>query len=278
MKQAEHYEQFLALHREPGAFVMPNVWDGLSALICKRAGFRALATSSAAFAATLGRRDGRHSVSAAEHLAHAKLLIEVSGLPVNGDFEDGYGATPDDVAATVGACIDAGLAGVGVEDSTGDPDNPIRDFDDAVARVKAAADTARGRIVLTGRTDNFFQGRTDLDDTIRRLTAFAEVGADVLYAPFPPDMAAVEAIVKAVAPKPVNIVVGTMAERPPVPVLAAAGVKRISTGMALYAHLAASLEHAVADLRDGDIAAATKGITFAELGALLDLTAETSRE
>lgn len=268
--QADHYDTFLALHQRPGAFVMPNVWDGLSALICKRAGFEALATSSAAFAATLGRRDGRHSVSATEHLAHAKLIVELSDLPVNGDFEDGYGETPDDVAATIESCIGVGLAGVGVEDSSGDPDNPIRDFDDAVARVKAAADVARGRIVLTGRTDNFFQGRMDLDDAIRRLTAFAEVGADVLYAPFPPDMAAVEAIVRAVAPKPVNLVVGTMSERPPASTWAAVGVKRISTGMALYAHLAATLQKAVTVLSEGDIAGATNGITFAELNDLLD--------
>src|ERR1700742_2090655 len=107
MTQAKHYERFLALHQQPQAFVMPNAWDGLSALIFKKAGFAALATSSAAFAATLGRRDGRHAVSAPEHLAHAKLLIEVSGLPLNGDCEDGYGDTPDDVGATINTAIDA---------------------------------------------------------------------------------------------------------------------------------------------------------------------------
>ena len=115
MTQAKHYERFLALHQQPEAFVMPNPWDGLSALIFKKAGFAALATSSAALAATLGRQDGRHAVSVDEHLAHAKLLIEVGGLPVNGDFEDGYGKTPDDVAATVRAAIEAGLAGIGVD-------------------------------------------------------------------------------------------------------------------------------------------------------------------
>jgi 2-methylisocitrate lyase-like PEP mutase family enzyme len=162
MTQAAHYERFLALHEQPEAFVMPNVWDGLSALILKKAGFPALATSSAALAATLGRRDGRHAVTAVEHLAHAKLLVDVSGGPVNGDFEDGYGDTPDDVAATVRAAIEAGLAGMGVEDTSGDPENPIRDFDDAVARVRVAAQAARGRLVLTGRTDNFCTGATIL--------------------------------------------------------------------------------------------------------------------
>lgn len=269
MTQAEHYEQFLALHQQPEAFVMPNVWDGMSALIFKDAGFPALATSSAALACGLGRRDGRHTVSAAEHLAHAELLIKIGGLPVNGDFEDGYGANPDDVAATVGTAIDAGLAGLGVEDTSADPANPIRDFDDAVARVRAAAQAARGRIVLTGRTDNFLHRRNDLDDTIRRLTAFAEVGADVLYAPYPPDMAAVEAIVKAVAPKPVNIVVGTKAERPTVAELSAAGVKRISTGAALYYHAAAAVKSAAAALTRGDIAAATTGMPLREVVALI---------
>jgi 2-methylisocitrate lyase-like PEP mutase family enzyme len=270
MTQAQQYERFLALHQRPGAFVMPNPWDGLSALIFKRAGFAALATSSAALAATLGRRDGRHAVSAEEHLAHAKLLIGVAGLPLNGDFEDGYGPTPDDVAATVEAAIDAGLAGIGIEDTSGDPANPIRDFDEAVARVAAAAEVAKGRIVLTGRTDNFIQGRNDLDDTIRRLTGFAEAGADVLYAPYPPDMAAVAAIVKAVAPKPVNIVVGTMSGTPTVDELSAAGVKRISVGVSLYTHVADALQSAAQTLASGDIATATSGMPFSEVNSLLD--------
>jgi 2-methylisocitrate lyase-like PEP mutase family enzyme len=248
---------------------MPNVWDGLSALIFKNAGFAALATSSAALAFALGRHDGRHAITAAEHLAHAGFLVEVSGLPVNGDFEDGYGETPEDVAATVRAAIDAGLAGIGVEDTSADPADPIRDFDDAVARVRAAARAARGRIVLTGRTDNFIQGRNDLDDTIRRLTAFAEVGADVLYAPYPPDMAAVKAIVQAVAPKPVNLVVGTKSERPTVAELSAAGVRRISTGAALYIHAAAALQAAAAALTQGDLATATTGMPLREVVALI---------
>jgi 2-methylisocitrate lyase-like PEP mutase family enzyme len=264
-----HYEQFLELHQRPDAFVMPNPWDGLSALIFKQAGFAALATSSAALAATLGRRDGRHAVSVEEHLAHARLLIDVAGLPLNGDFEDGYGDTPDDVAATVDAAVEAGLAGIGIEDTSGDPDHPIRDFDEAVARVAAAARAAKGRIVLTGRTDNFIQGRNDLDDTIRRLTAFAEVGADVLYAPYPPDMAAVDAIVTAVAPKPVNLLLGTQSEQPTVAEISAAGVKRISLGSKLYLHAAATVRSAAAALSQGDLAAVTTAMSMQEVGALL---------
>ncbi|HET9877595.1 MAG TPA: isocitrate lyase/phosphoenolpyruvate mutase family protein [Mycobacterium sp.] len=269
MVSSERYEAFMALHTRPGGFVMPNAWDGLSALILKKAGFEALGTSSAALAAALGRLDGRHAVSRGEHLAHARLLAGVSGLPINGDFEDGYGDSPDDVAVTVQAAIDAGLAGIGVEDTSGDPSSPIRDFDDAVARVRAAARAARGRIVLTGRTDNFLHGRDDVDDTIRRLTAFAEAGADVLYATNPPDLIVVRAIVEAVAPKPVNVVRGTGAGIVTVAELQKAGVKRISMGSALYTHAAAAVRDAAARLAAGDIAAATTGMSFAEMTSLI---------
>jgi 2-methylisocitrate lyase-like PEP mutase family enzyme len=269
MKQAELYERFLALHNQEGGFIMPNAWDGASALILKNAGFAALGTSSAALAASLGRLDGRHAVTRQEHLDHAQLLTKLTGLPVNGDFEDGYGVSPSDVADTVEAAIKAGMAGIGVEDTSGDPHNPIRDFDDAVARVKAAAKVAKGRIVLTGRTDNYFHGRLDLDDTIKRLQAFAEAGADVLYAPYPPDMDAVRAIVKAVAPKPVNLVVGTMAGTVPWVELQKAGVKRVSLGVALYTRVMGDLQKAAAELTNGDLASASTGMSFGALSGLI---------
>jgi 2-methylisocitrate lyase-like PEP mutase family enzyme len=248
--QAELYERFKALHEGPG-FVMPNAWDGLSARMIARAGFPATATSSAALAHSLGLEDGRHQVSREVHLRHAQLIQAASGLPVNGDLEDGYGDSADEVAATVEAAIAAGLAGAGIEDTTGDPDHPIRDFDDAVSRVRAAVAAARGRLMITGRTDNFIQGREDLDDTIRRLTAFADVGADVLYAPMPPDMAAIRAILTAVSPKPVNVLVGPWAGSPSTQELFSAGVRRISTGSALYAKALATIE--------GNLSAITRG-------------------
>jgi 2-methylisocitrate lyase-like PEP mutase family enzyme len=269
MRQEELYRRFLALHRQEGGFIMPNAWDGLSALILKNAGFAALGTSSAALAASLGRLDGRHSVSREEHLAHAQALTKLTSLPVNGDFEDGYGDTPDDVAATVEAAIAAGLAGIGVEDTSADPANPIRDFDDAVARIKAAAKAAKGRIVLTGRTDNFIQGRPDLDDTIKRLQAFAEAGADVLFAPYPPDMDAVRKIVAAVAPKPVNLLTGTMAGTLPWAELQKAGVKRVSLGVSLYTHAMGALQSAAGALSKGDLATASSGMSFRDATALL---------
>ena len=215
------------------------------ALLLKEAGFEAIGTSSAALAASLGRLDGRHAVSRDEHLAHAALLGHVTGLPVNGDVEDGYGDTPAEVAATVEAAIDAGLAGIGIEDTSGDPAAPIRPFDDAVARVAAAARVAaKGR----DRPDGADGHKLHPDGTLptwttpsAAFTAFAEAGADVLYAPFPATMADLVAIVRAVAPKPVNVVVGTMEGPVPVAELRAAGVARISLGAALYGRVMADL-------------------------------------
>jgi 2-methylisocitrate lyase-like PEP mutase family enzyme len=248
---------------------MPNAWDGLSALILADAGFEAIATSSAALAATLGRPDGRHEVSRGEHLEHAALFSRLTGLPVNGDFEDGYGDAPEDVAMTVEAAVEYGLAGIGIEDTSGNPDRPIRDFDDAVKRMRSAVDAAKRRIVITGRTDNYIQGRPDLDDTIRRLTAFAEVGADVLYAPYPPDLDALTTIITAVAPTPVNVLISPADKVLSVAELQKAGVKRISVGPALYTHAMGALERAGKDLLAGDLTAATTGISFGRVGELL---------
>jgi 2-methylisocitrate lyase-like PEP mutase family enzyme len=226
------------------------------------AGFEAIGTSSAAFAATLGRLDGCHAVGREEHLEHATLFGRLTGLPVNGDFEDGYGETGQDVADTVEAAIAAGLAGIGIEDTTGDPDDPIRPFDEAVDRIRHAVAASRARIVVTGRCDNFLHGRPDVDDTVRRLTAFADAGADVLFAPLPPDLATLRTIVTAVAPTPVNVVVSPADTTLSVAELEAAGVKRISLGSALYTHVMAELDRAAGALAAGDIATATEGARF----------------
>lgn len=267
--QPELYERFRALHEQEGGFIMPNAWDGTSAVLLKQAGFQALGTSSAAVASAMGRLDGQHAVSREEHIENARIIGGLTGLPVNGDFEDGYGATPSDVAATVKASIAAGLAGIGVEDTSGNPDKPIRDFDDAVARMREAAKAAKGKILLTGRCDNFLHGRVDLDDTIKRLVAFAEVGADVLYAPYPPDMEAVRAIVKAVAPKPVNVLIGTMQGALPWAELQKAGVKRVSLGAALYSRVMADLQKAARELAAGDLASASRGMGFGEIKKMI---------
>ncbi len=263
------YERFRALHERPEAFVMPNAWDGVSALILKRAGFEALGSTSAGIAFALGRGDGCHLVSRDEAIANAKLLRELTDLPVNGDLEDGFGPEPDDCAATVEAAIAARLGGVGIEDTTANPQQPIHDFDRAVKRIAAAAKAAHGRIVLTGRTDNFLNGRPDLDDTIRRLTAFAEAGADVLYAPGLPTMDAIRAVVRAVAPKPVNVLIGPSGGAVPLAELSAAGVRRVSVGAAFYRVAMAGLARAADAVGAGDLTAATTGIPFGEIVSLL---------
>lgn len=269
MSNRAAYERFRELHERAGAFIMPNAWDGASAVLLKRAGFEALGSSSIAIAFALGRQDGRHAVSREVAVSNAALLGNLTGLPVNGDLEDGFGPEPEDCALTVRAAIEAGLGGVGIEDTTANPDDPIHSFDAAVARVKAAAQAARGRILLTGRTDNFINGRADLDDTIRRLVAFAEAGADVLFAPGLPDLDAIRKVVKAVAPKPVNVVVGPASGLVPLATLSEAGVKRVSLGGSLYRRSMAALVDAAEALAKGDIASAAKGVPSNEIAALL---------
>ena len=155
MQQAQLYERFLALHHGAEAFVMPNPWDGMSALLMKREGFAAIASTSLAIALAMGVPDARAAISREAAIANAALMGRLTNLPVNGDLEDGFGPSPDDCAATVEAAIAAGLAGLGIEDTTADPARPIHGFDHAVARMRGAVAAARGRIVLTARADNF---------------------------------------------------------------------------------------------------------------------------
>jgi 2-methylisocitrate lyase-like PEP mutase family enzyme len=269
MHQVERFERFRELHQRPGAFIMPNAWDGASAVLLKRAGFEALGSTSVAIAFALGRQDGAHAVSRAEAIDNAALLGELTGLPVNGDLEDGFGPAPEDCVATVEAAVARGLAGLGIEDTTADPARPLHDFDHAVARIRAAAAASRGRILLTGRTDNYLNGRPDLDDTIRRLVAFAEAGADVLFAPGLPDLDAIRAVVRAVAPKPVNIVFGPATGAVPLAVLAEAGVKRVSLGGVLQRRALDGLVEAATALKAGDIAGAVPKLSTAEIARLL---------
>jgi 2-methylisocitrate lyase-like PEP mutase family enzyme len=267
MGQPELYERFRALHAAPGAFVMPNAWDGGSALLLKREGFLSLGSTSFAIAIALGRSDGSHAISRRDAVANAAMLTRLTGLPVNGDLEDGFGASPADCVLTVEAAIAGGLAGLGIEDTTADPDRPIHDFDAAVARVHAAAKAASGRILLTGRTDNFLNGRPDLDDTIRRLVAFAEAGADVLYAPGLPDLDAIRAVARAVSPKPINVLIGPGV---PLATLAEAGAKRVSLGGALYMGAMQAVADAAKALAAGDLATGSRTLPGREMMALLN--------
>jgi 2-methylisocitrate lyase-like PEP mutase family enzyme len=231
--QQQRAARFRALH-ESGVFVIPNVWDGASAAIMTRLGFEALATSSAACAATLGKLDGE--VTREEALVHARLLVSLSECPVAADLENGFGHAPETVAETIRLAAAAGLVGGSIEDASGDPHAPIYTLDHAVERVAAAAAEAhaqKSHFVLTARAENFLHERPDLDDTVRRLQAFERAGADVLFAPGLPDLAAVRTVCSALK-RPVNFMVGIPGKSFTVAELAAAGVRRISLSTSLY--------------------------------------------
>lgn len=215
-----------------GCFVLPNPWDLGSARLLVQLGFLALATTSSGFAWSLGRRD--NGVSLDEALAHFRSLAHGVEVPVNADFEGGFAIAPDGVAANVEAATKTGIAGLSIEDSTGDESDPLFELGFAVERIqaaRAAIDRSGTGVVLTGRSEGFIVGRPDLPETIRRLTAYAEAGADCLYAPGIRSVTDIKTVVRALAPKPVNVLVGgdftTVGE------LSAAGVRRVSVGGAL---------------------------------------------
>ncbi len=232
--QQEKGVRFRALHAGPGAFLIPNPWDAGSARLLAGLGFSALATSSAASAGTLARRDG--GVSRDEALAMARTIVAAVDLPVSADLENGFGDDPRTVAETVRLAASAGLVGCSIEDAPADRDEPPYDLARAVERVAAAAAAARALpfpFTLTARAENFIRDRPDLDDTINRLQAFARAGADVLFAPGLPDLPAVRAVCAAVT-LPVNFMVGIRGRSFTVSELAAAGVRRISLSTSLY--------------------------------------------
>lgn len=223
--------EFRRLH-ESGCFVMPNPWDLGSARLLAQLGFPALATTSAGFAWSIGRPDNGAPLEAV--LDHLRAIAHGVEVPVNADFEGGYAVDPEGVAANVARAVGTGVAGLSIEDSSGDPAEPLFDFTLAVERIAAARraiDAGGTGAVLTGRSEGFLVGRPDLGETIRRLAAYAEAGADCLYAPRLGSLEQIAAVVKAVAPKPVNALVGT--DFATVRQLADVGVRRISVGGAL---------------------------------------------
>jgi 2-methylisocitrate lyase-like PEP mutase family enzyme len=229
---ADRRARFRRLH-ESGCFVIPNPWDVGTARYLESLGFKALATTSAGFAFSRGLPD--NGVSRDAVLAHIAEIVAATDLPVNADFEGGFAHDPEGVAESVRLCAATGVAGLSIEDSTGDREQPLYDLDQAVARMRAARaalDRAAPEVMLVGRAECFFVGRPDLDDAIRRLRAYAAAGADCLYAPGLRTREQIISVVDAVAPKPVNVLVGapigfTVAD------LAALGVRRVSLGGSL---------------------------------------------
>jgi 2-methylisocitrate lyase-like PEP mutase family enzyme len=225
-----------ALHQRQGIFVIPNPWDAGSAKLLAHLGFEALATTSAGLAFSLGKPDGAAVVTREEALANARMIVAATDLPVSADLENGYGDEPGICAETILMAAGIGLAGASIEDATGDPDSPIYPLELAVERVKAAAAAAKSLdfpFALTARAENFLHGRADLGDTIRRLEAFAEAGADVLFAPGLTTREEIGAVVRAVAPKPVNVIMGLGKGTFTVRELAELGVRRVSLGSSL---------------------------------------------
>jgi 2-methylisocitrate lyase-like PEP mutase family enzyme len=271
--QAEKAIVFQALHQRNEPFVIGNPWDAGSARILSSLGFKALSTTSAGLAFSLGRHDGTASVSREEALANAKSIADATDLPVAADLENGYGHRPEDAAETIRlAAGTACLVGGSIEDATGDPDHPIYEFRHAVDRVAAAATAARALpfpFMLVGRAENYLHGRPDLNDTIRRLQAFEAAGAEVLYAPGITRPEDIRAVCSSVS-KPVNVLMG-MKSAPPLSVaqLGDLGVRRISLGSGFSrAALTAFLHAAREVIDDGTFTFAEETLYISELTAL----------
>jgi len=246
--QADSARDFLSLHKPGEPLLLPNPWDAGSAILLASMGFKALATTSSGFAASLGRDDG--AVTRDEALAHAAAIVAATDLPVSADLEDCFAAEPAGVAETIRLAIGTGLAGCSVEDYSRQDDDPIFGIQLAAERVAAAAEAAHAgpvHFVITARAENYLHGRPDLADTIARLRAYSEAGADVLYAP---GLQRIEDIrqVLSEADRPVNVL--AMPGVPPVPELAQAGVARVSVGGAFAFTAIGALVNAATELRD----------------------------
>lgn len=269
--QSQRARDFAALHQGPDLLVLPNPWDAGSARMLAHLGFKALATTSAGLAFSLGRRDAEGAVSREEALANARAIVEATSLPVAADLENGYGDSPEACAETLRLAAEAGLVGGSIEDASGRPDAPIYDAGLALERIQAAVEAARALpfpFTLAARAENFLHGRPDLDDTLRRLVAYAEAGADVLYAPGLTTREQIAEVVAAVAPKPVNILVGSPALALTLDELAALGVRRVSLGSNLARVAYGAFFEAVRQLHGHDLSAAQQAMPFDRINAL----------
>lgn len=270
--QHQKAARFRALHAGPGAFVIPNPWEIGSARLLAGLGFQALATSSAASASALGRRDGQ--LTREEALAHARLIVGATDLPVSADLENGFGDAPEVVAETIKLAAEAGLVGCTIEDSTGHPDRPLYDTPLAVERIAAAAEAVRSLpfpFFLTARAHNLLYPNSNLETTIERLQAFEKAGADVLFAPGLPDLPAVRAVCAAVS-KPVNFMVGIKGKSFSLSELAAAGVRRISLATSLYRAAMTGFLEAAREVKDkGQFTFLEKSVTTPQLNEIMHI-------
>jgi 2-methylisocitrate lyase-like PEP mutase family enzyme len=268
--QKEKAVRFRALHDGPGCFIIPNPWDIGTARILAGLDFQALATSSAAAACALGRRD--HGLTRDEALGHARVIVAATDLPVSADLENGFGDLPEVVAETIRLAAEVGLVGCTIEDATGNEDSPLYDERLAVERIAAAVEAARGLpfpFILTARAHNLLYAAGSLDDAIRRLQAFEKAGADVLFAPGLSDLAAVRAVCAAVS-KPVNFMVGIKGKSFSVSELTAAGVRRISLATSLYRAAMTSFLDVAREVKDtGQFGFLDQCITTSELNKVM---------
>ena len=270
--QSARAEAFRSLHDRPGIFAIPNPWDAGSASILATLGFEALATTSAGFAFSIGRPDAQGAIGRDETLANARAIVVATSLPVSADLENGFGDEPDACAETIRLAAATGLVGGSIEDATGRAGDPIYPYDLSIERVKAAVHAARSLpfpFVLTARAENLINGHPDLPDTIRRLVAFAEVGADVLYAPGLKTPEEIVAVVRAVAPKPVNVVMGLSGPSFSLDALESLGVKRVSVGSALARAAYGAFIEAAREVRQkGTFEFARTAVPYAKINAM----------
>jgi 2-methylisocitrate lyase-like PEP mutase family enzyme len=270
--QSVRAEAFRILHERPGIFAIPNPWDAGSARMLAALGFEALATTSAGFAFSVGRPDAEGAIGRDETLANAGAIVAATSLPVSADLENGFGDEPYTCAESILRAAAAGLVGGSIEDATGHAADPIYSYDRSVERVSAAVKAARSLpfpFVLTARAENLINGRPDLSDTIRRLTAFAEVGADVLYAPGLKTREEIDAVVRAVAPKPVNVVMGLSGPSFSLEALAKLGVKRVSVGSSFARAAYGAFLQAAREVKEkGTFDFARDAVPYAEINAM----------
>ena len=269
LTQAEKGQAFRALHERDSVFIIPNPWDIGTARLLAHLGFEALATTSMGYAFSAGQRD--NTIGRDQMMAHVSEIVSATDLPVSADLENGFGDTPEIVAETIKLAAGAGLVGGSIEDSTGRPDHPIYEKEHSIERVRAAAEVVHAlpfKFILTGRAENYLHGRPDLKDTIGRLQAYQEAGADVLYAPGLTSKEDIATVVSSVD-RPVNVVMGLQGVQLSLAELSAIGVRRVSVGSALCRAALGAFLRAAREMREhGTFTFANEAVSPREISAI----------